>query len=318
MQHKIILSIIILCLPFLLFSQYKNNQQKREKIQEPIKCPTGSYELVWQDEFEGNQLDTNYWQTNYSSPKPWDCTLPRLECGTELQIYQAKNVQVSNGTLKLTARKESINYQGIYGEAHPCANKKIGDAFSLDFEYTSGIVVTKSSKIAFQYGRYETRCKLPIGKGFWPAFWLWGGGGGNGRPGEIDILEIFDTAQPIFTTSIHNGNKKARQDIPLSWDIREWHTYTVEYDPTVVKYFVDGQLIRTYQRFKNIACQDGQFITKKRKKYRRNPAFPWEQWMVLLLNLAVNPEPGMTVEETTVFPAVMEVDYVRVFKRREK
>ena len=317
MINKIILLLFILFLPLILFSQYKNNQQKREKIRQPIKCPTGSYELVWQDEFEGNQLDTNYWRTTYGSPKPWDCTLPRGECGTELQIYQANNVQVNKGTLKLITRKESITYQGIYEAAHTCANKNIGDTFSLDFKYTSGIIVTKSDKIAFQYGRYETRCKLPIGAGFWPAFWLWGGGGETGRAGEMDILEIFDTAQPIFTTSIHNGNRKARQDIPLTWDIRDWHIYAVEYDPTEVRYFVDGQLIRTYKRFKNLACQDGQLITKKRR-YRRNAAFPWEQWMVLMLNLAINPEPSMTVNATTVFPATMEVDYVRVYKRNEE
>jgi len=149
MQHSVYLLLIVFCItPNLLFSQYKNRQQKREKVQKMITCPQGDYQLLWKDEFDGSYLDTTIWRTAYGNPKPWDCTLPRQECGTELQVYQADNVVVSNGTLKLIAAKESTVYKGIYGEDHTCANRVKGDSFNLAFEYTSGAIETKSDTIA--------------------------------------------------------------------------------------------------------------------------------------------------------------------------
>ena len=313
-QFTYMLLIILWISPSLLYSQYKNRQQKREKIKKSINCSEGEYQLYWQDEFDGTQLDTSIWRTAYGNPKPWDCTLPRKECGTELQLYRDKNVVVSNGSLKLIAQKEAIIYKGIYGEDHTCANKIIGDSFNLAFDYTSGAIETKSDKIAFQYGRFEIRCRLPVGAGMWPAFWLWGGGGATGRAGEIDILEIFSTGQPTYTTSVHNGNKKLRVDKVIDWDIQDWHTYSAEWEPTVIKYYIDGQLIRTFQRFKKGSCADIPNISRRRS-LRRNEAFPWKQWMVLRLNLALNPEAGMEVTSETPFPGRMEVDYVRVYKK---
>lgn len=313
-QYVYLLLIILWIAPNLLFSQYKNRQQKREKLQKRITCPQGEYQLLWKDEFNGSQLDTTIWRTAYGNPKPWDCTLPRKECGTELQVYQADNVVISDGTLKLIAEKEATVYNGIYGQDHACANRVKGDSFNLAFNYTSGAIETRSDTIAFQYGRFEVRCKLPVGAGLWPAFWLWGGGGATGRAGEIDILEIFSSDQAIYTTSVHNGNKKLRIDKVIDWDIQEWHTYTAEWTPTVIKYYIDDQLIRTYQRFKKVTCDDIASISRPRR-FRRNEAFPWQQWMVLRLNLALNPEAGMTVNSTTSFPSVMEVDYVRVYRK---
>jgi len=98
----------------------------------------------------------------------------------------------------------------------------------------------------------------------------------------------------------------------MNWNIQAWHTYAAEWTPTVINYYIDDQLIRTYQRFKKVTCDDISTISRPRK-FRRNEAFPWQQWMVLRLNLALNPEAGMTVNSTTPFPSVMEVDYVRVY-----
>ena len=310
---RYLLLIGCLALPIFGFGQYKDRQQKRERLSAPVILSTQPYQLYFQEEFDGNQLDTSIWRTSYGNPKPWDCTLPRKNCSTELQFYHPNNVVVSDGTLKLITKKESYQYKGIYEEARACANKKIGDPFQLPFNYTSGALETRADTIAFQYGRFEIRCKLPKGSGFWPAFWLWGGGGPTGRAGEIDILEIFDTSQPIFTTSVHNGSKKARMDFPINWNIEDWHIYAVEWDALSLRYYVDDHLIRTVPRFKD-KSNLRQYSVKK-GRHKRNPAFPWEQWMVLRINLALNSEPGQQVEDTTPFPAVMEVDYIRVYKK---
>ncbi len=39
------------------------------------------------------------------------------------------------------------------------------------FDYTSGMIY---SNYKFDYGMFEIKCKIPKGKGFWPAFWMAG------------------------------------------------------------------------------------------------------------------------------------------------
>jgi len=313
LYYRITIITYLSILPIMLFGQYSDRRQKREKLRKPLICSTGDYQIIFQDDFTGDTLDTSIWRTSYGNPKPWDCTLPRKKCGTELQFYHPDNVKVSNGTLKITTRQQRHTYKGIYGEARPCAKKKIGDPFSLDFDYTSGMIETKTEKIAFQYGRFEVRCRLPKGAGYWPAFWLWGGGGETGRAGEIDILEIFDTSQPIFTTSVHNGSKKARVDVPITWEITDWHVYALEWDELTLNYYLDGQLIRSYPRFKNNPTIKNGIL--KAGRYKRNEAFPWQQWMVLRFNVALNPEKGQSINATTPFPAITEIDYIKVYKK---
>ena len=60
----------------------------------PVGGAADAYTLVWQDEFEGNALDSASW------------TATRGSHGSERQYYLPDNVAVSNGTLRLTTRHE--------------------------------------------------------------------------------------------------------------------------------------------------------------------------------------------------------------------
>nr|HMP30038.1 hypothetical protein [Saprospiraceae bacterium] len=63
------------------------------------QCP----KLVWSDEFNENNLDLKNW--SYQIGDGCDINL----CGwgnNELQYYQSQNAVVSNGTLKIIARRE--------------------------------------------------------------------------------------------------------------------------------------------------------------------------------------------------------------------
>ncbi|MES2798342.1 MAG: glycoside hydrolase family 16 protein, partial [Bacteroidota bacterium] len=117
---------------FQLFSLSKSNGQA---------CPT----LVWQDEFDGNALNATNWNISTGNGCPSLCGYGN----NELQSYEAANLTVSNGTLKILAKQENI------GGAN----------------YSSGKITSKD-KAKFTYGRYEARIKLPKGDGLWPAFWM--------------------------------------------------------------------------------------------------------------------------------------------------
>ena len=102
------------------------------------------YSLVWHDEFEGTEINTDNWEHEVNANGGGN---------NELQYYtdRSENVAVQNGYLLLTANKE-------------------------DFEgssYTSARILTKGL-FEQTYGRFEARIKLPSGQGIWPAFWLLG------------------------------------------------------------------------------------------------------------------------------------------------
>ena len=61
----------------------------------PVGGAADAYTLVWQDEFEGNALDSASWTATRGS-----------HGSTERQYYLPDNVAVSNGTLRLTTRHE--------------------------------------------------------------------------------------------------------------------------------------------------------------------------------------------------------------------
>jgi len=68
-------------------------------------CENRPWVLVFEDEFEGNSLDTTI----------WDCSLEAhlRYCNNEQQYYTyGNNHTVSNGTLKIIAKKE-ITYARV-------------------------------------------------------------------------------------------------------------------------------------------------------------------------------------------------------------
>ena len=117
----------------------------------------------------------------------------------EIQHYTDRldNSYVSNGTLKIIAKKETYTDQGHTKN------------------YTSARL---NSKFAFTYGKIEARAKLPQGIGTWPAIWMLGqnidelgafwqtqGYGSVPWPqcGEIDIMEHWGSNQNYVQSALH-------------------------------------------------------------------------------------------------------------------
>ena len=106
-------------------------------------------ELVWSDEFDGDDLDTwSKWE--YQIGDGSSEGLPRGWGNGELQWYTDQNTTVADGFLTITARKETVE---------------------PSFQYTSARIRTKY-RAEWTYGRMEMRAKFPVGRGFWPAFWM--------------------------------------------------------------------------------------------------------------------------------------------------
>ncbi len=201
----------------------------------------------------------------------------------ELQYYcdSPENIIVSDGTLKIRALKK--NY--------------------MDKTYTSARL-NSQGKAEFQYGKIEARMKLPSFKGAWPAFWMLGANGQQWPAcGEIDIVETINNESIVYGTahwakgSSYASSGSSTQAAGAKIDITQWHDYGIEWDANKIVWYVDNV---KYHEINIAADPDKACLAKSQ---------------YLLLNLAIGGDwPGFNIDNSA-FPAQMEVDYVRAYKR---
>lgn len=243
------------------------------------------WELTWSDEFNENGLpDSTRWGYDVGG-HGWG--------NHEKQYYTAarmENARVENGLLIIEARKEIMDSS----------------------EYTSARLVTRG-KMDWLYGRFEIRAKLPSGRGTWPAIWMLPtqqSYGDNYWPenGEIDIMEHVGFHQGHIHASAHSikyywriGTQ--RTDTTYSNDVSEkFHDYILEWDPEVMKVYMDDSL----------------FFTSTNDKTGWE-AWPFDKPFYLPLNIAVGGDwGGIKGIDESIWPQKMEIDYVRVYKRKQK
>jgi beta-glucanase (GH16 family) len=245
-----------------------------------IPPPPVSYE--WQ--FENTPSWTEEFSTDgLPDPAKWGYDIGGNGWGNnELQYYtDGLNASITGGILKITARKE------VYSGKN----------------YTSARMITKN-KADWLYGRFEVRAKLPKGRGTWPAIWMlptdWVYGGWP-NSGEIDIMEHvgFDLNNVHFTlhaAAFYGANGKgSAKTIPGATD--DFHVYRLDWASYGIRGYFDNEKVFEYL----------------------NPGagsntWPYDKKFHLLLNIAVGGNwGGAQGVDDTVFPAVMEVDYIKAY-----
>jgi len=209
----------------------------------------------------------------------------------EQQHYtnRLENAYVSNGLLKIKAKKESFKDQGVVKQ------------------YTSARL---NSKFAFTYGRVEVRAKMPRGKGTWPAIWMLPknindrgayfqslGFGELSWPdcGEIDIIEHWGNNQNYAQSAIHTRSSHGDtvnlggQYVPTVSS--QFHVYSLDWTADKLVFEVDGKHHYTY----NPATKD-------------NATWPFDSPQYLLLNFAIENgiDPDFTEDTFTI-------DHVRIY-----
>lgn len=246
------------------------------------------YNLLWNDEFDGDKLDETKWNMEKRQPG-WT--------NNELQEYtdSTDNIFVRDGKLVLKAIK----------------SEKDGNDY-----YTSG-KVQGFNKTQFQYGKVVVSAKVPEGQGLWPAIWMMpeneGYYGQWPKCGEIDIMESLGSDTTISYSTIHYGEPHAEQQgtITKTGDNRfsaGFHEYSVEWEPGEMRFYTDGELILT--------CNDW-FTAVDGGDERAYPA-PFDQPFFIQLNLAVGGNwPGNPNASTDFSKAEFEIDYVRVYQKPE-
>jgi beta-glucanase (GH16 family) len=236
------------------------------------------WQMVWNDEFNGTTLDTTKWSIEVGSPSSF---------GTQQEDFDTarpENVTVSGGHLALTATEES--YQGA--------------------SYTSGRIDT-SGLFSQEYGRFEASIQIPAGQGLWPAFWLLGSNFNQGviwpQCGEIDIMENRGGDTTTVLGSLHGpgGNNATGGDqLPNGALFSSgFHLFAVEWEPGVVRWYVDTTL----------------YETQTADTFPDSQPWVFDQPFFVILDLAVGGNFGGAPNASTVFPQSLLVDYVRVYSR---
>ena len=115
-----------------------------------VACqPASEWQLVWEDDFEGNELNADYWNVEDNA---------RGGGNAELQYYTPKNItierhpQTGESCLVLNAQREDYRNR-------PCTSARLNT----------------QDKVTVEYGKVEARIAFPYtANGLWPAFWMLG------------------------------------------------------------------------------------------------------------------------------------------------
>jgi len=245
-------------------------------------CNDPVYNLVWSDEFDGDEIDESKWN---------------FEIGTgswgwgngEHQYYtsRSENAFIEDGKLIIQALNES--YQGS--------------------DYTSARMTTKN-KGDWLYGKIKASIKVPSAGGTWPAFWMMPTNsvyGGWPNSGEMDIMEHYGCHNGEVSATVHNNLYNWNGGIPPTSNLynttatSEFHEYEMEWTEDELNFFVDGIWIGSYSN-----------------QHSGWEQWPYDQDFFIILNLAVGSHFMSCDTEDSLFPQRLEIDYVRVYQLSEE
>lgn len=243
--------------------------------------------LTWSDEFngfEGSAPDSGKWILE-SGGNGWG--------NHELEYYtdRAKNVREEGGYLVIEALKE--RFVGPDG---------------VQRDYTSARLKTEG-RFSQQYGRFEARIQIPSGQGAWPAFWMMGDDYSTvGWPacGEIDVMESAGTEAATIQGSLHGPGYSGTNPVTAAYQLPRgrfsdsFHVYAVEWEPKVVRFYVDDKL----------------YATRTPADLPAGKAWVYDHPFFVLLDLAVGGDLPGSPRDSTIFPQRMLLDYVRVYRRK--
>lgn len=244
------------------------------------------------DEFNSDKLNTDAWSFHYGWARS-------IYGNLEQQYYtDGKNHLVSNGLLKLSAEKKAVTARTVDYLNDNDTIKKNNQFLWINkhtFPFSAGMLQSTNK---YLYGYFECRLKMPKVKGYWPAFWLYGGDpneeidileGKTERPKQIHIdthcAKKCDYISTFLAKKSYGGWVKTNVDLT-----NEFNVLACEWTPDFIKFYLNGEYI---------GMSKVNFAVPKH----------------VVLNIAVPSDngpfhPGPKAKDSS---AVFEVDYVRVW-----
>lgn len=238
----------------------------------------------------------------------------------EKQVYQPQNAifDTNNGYMLLKS-------QFMGNTPLSCNQYLIPIGYMCDSNhntlfYKSGAIESLNPEF-IKYGYFEIKCKLPVHKGAFPAFWLWGGS--SNYTEEIDIFEyswlftdsIYEKvpfsvpygSSRIFTSGFYYGNNLPVYDLPsCSYarsfylipsnepDLTSWNTFALEWSPRRLVWYFNNKIVNEYH---------GDSVPHRPMLLKTNYALDKYSY-----------EMNGSIPFSNGLPDTMCIDYIRVFK----
>ncbi len=264
---------IALCLLAVSSCTAKTNTNDRSTA---TTISQSEWELAWQDDFVGTQLDVTKWTLCKRGKDDWNKTMsddPRL-----LKVY--------GGVLHL---------RGI-----------INDRKDDTVPYlTAG--VTGKDKFVLKYGKIQIKARFKNAQGAWPALWMLGAEGRWPAKGEIDLMEhlnfdnyVYQTVHSDYTETINKNTPKSTNTAEIKRD--DWNTYGCEWDANKIVFTVNDKPTYTYPRMPEKGEKQWPFIQPFHFILSMQIGGKW-------VNASGPTNPAH-------YPAGMEIDWVRMYSRK--
>lgn len=261
----------------------------------PVEKP--GYRLEFQDEFQSTTLDTTKWLPFYLPQ--WssrELTKARYSLsGNSLQLCLDEDQQPwseeYNGKIKVSSLQTG------------CFSGPVGSSRG-QHHFKSSLVVREAQPTLKlytpQYGYFEIRFKAVPIPGYVSALWMIGFEEHPEESAEICIVEIFGENVSPEVSQINYGvhpfqdpnitDEFYKDKLPIN--AANYHIYAAEWTPTHIEFYVDNVKLRRVQQ---------------------SPNYP-TQFMLNLYEI-----PDLLTEESleTPYPKIMEVDYIRAYRRLE-
>lgn len=262
----------------------------------PYGIPTDMdrFELVWSDEFDGNEIDETKWDTT----PVWNAD----KTGTSVRkggYWNPKMCSVSDGALHISTKYYPDGFEG---------NGKPG-------WYSTQI--TTDDKFEKCGGYFECRCILPKGAGLWSAFWIYSGDVGSIGSGGVDGAEIDIFESPYYCKKgkqknsvsscihydgygeYHKQRTACRTRIVGNNPYEEFNTYAVEWNEKEYIFYINGIKVGTSDFGGTSQVEEYMILSTEVGGENGIPAESWA---------------GPSIEENKEAPTDFIVDYVRVYE----
>jgi beta-glucanase (GH16 family) len=166
--------------------------------------------------------------------------------------------------------------------------------------------IKSMGKFSIAYGKVEVRAKFTQGQGSWPAIWMMpepATAHSSSWPacGEIDIMEhvnlLSNVSQTLHNSIVTNANGGSSATVATAYNVADYNIYSVSWDPSAVKFYVNNALTYTYNKVSSSGWQQ----------------YPYDVPFYIILNQSGGAGwPGAITNSN--LPFSMDVDYVRVYK----
>ncbi|MBS0000434.1 MAG: family 16 glycosylhydrolase [Cyclobacteriaceae bacterium] len=234
-------------------------------------------QLAWHDEFEGNTINTEYW--NYDAPNGFPVNCGSNDGETGKYTGDTNHLKLENRRLIITATLDPVT--GIYRSSR----------------------INSQEKVDIRFGRIDIRAKLAAGVGLASGMGMIGAMGEWPSGGEIEITKMAGDQPGSITAGLVYENEGARY-FEKKYTLEDgypdltgrFHIYTLLWEENRIIWLLD------YEPYLMISRQEfpGTYLFNE-------PFF-------LRVNLAVGGNFAGLPNSNTEFPANLVIDYIRVYQ----